>query len=71
MSVLLLIISALFCPRRVLSAYSSVDSGAVEYGSIVTVSCDEGFIFPGKQLEQVIRCVASIGQEAHWDTDGL
>jgi hypothetical protein len=63
----------MFCPKWTLSEHSSISTDDVIYGTLATVSCDEGFMFVEGGLVETIECSTDHGElpEALWNVDEL
>lgn len=67
------VLAVIYCPKWNLSPYSSISSGVFVYGTVATVSCDDGFVFPDGNVVETIECVEVDvdSPEAAWNVTSL
>ena len=66
--------AAIFCPAWSLAPHRTISSIAVSIGTVMTASCDEGFMFANGSLVEAVECVSvANGEDSHaeWNSTQL
>jgi uncharacterized protein YdeI (BOF family) len=63
----------MYCPEWMLSAHSSIDTSVVIFGTLATVSCDDGYMFPDGSNRVTVECTTDnqLYSTAVWNVTDL